>query len=73
MADAVVEQVHDVGGVFVQADVGNGAFAELGHPVEQVAIDRVADAEAEDAGGAQFFIDGGEDLGFVADVAVGHE
>jgi len=73
MTDAIVKQIDHVGGTVVQADVGHGAFAEFGQAVQQVAIDRGADAETEYAAGAEAFVHFGENLGLVADVSVRHE
>ena len=49
VADAVEEGVHDGSASCVEAEVGDGAAADLGHVVEQVAVDAGADAEGEDA------------------------
>ena len=72
-ADALVEAVHDCLGVFVEVHVVHDAPPDLSHAVEQVAVDAGADAEGEEARLAEALIDGGENLGLIADLAVGHE
>ena len=73
--DLVVEAIDDPLRGLAGADVGDRAAADRGHAVEEVAVDRGADAEAEEAGVglAEPRVDRPEDLVVVADVAVGEE
>jgi hypothetical protein len=71
--DVAVEAIDDGVGGLAGADVGDGAAADAAHAVEEVVVDGAADAEAKQAGVAAALLDLGEDLGLVADVAVGQE
>ncbi len=72
VADAPPEAARGGRAVVVERDVLDLASPLLGHPVEQEAVHRVADAEGEDAG-VRVLLDLADDLHVVADVAVGHE
>ena len=73
MAEAREVVVHHLGGVVVEAQIRGRAVAHFGQAVQEVAVGGGADAEAEDARGAEALVDRLEDLGLVADVAIGEE
>ena len=49
VAHAVEEEIHDLAAGILQAEIRDGAPADAGHALEQVAVHRRADAEAENA------------------------
>src|SRR5262249_31636678 len=59
--------------VAFEQDIFRFAATRAGHTVEQITVDAVADAEAEDARRLRVFLDGVDDLHVIADVTVGHK
>ena len=73
VSDPAEEIVHHVAAGIVEPEVGDGAAPGARHAFEQVAVHGGAHAETEDSRLADGFVYLAQDLGFVADVAVGQE
>src|SRR5262245_6197132 len=73
MPNALEESRHHRASVVLVAQVSDGAASDSRHAIQQIAIRRRADAEAEDSRRAKTFFDRRQNFGFVSDVTIGEE